>query len=135
MNTFASVHKVERGATLIELLAAAAIFSIAILVLFGAFSLALRFTQHSRNISVATNVGQEVIETLRVGGFDGVALNSNPSPVAVPELPQGFTKTYVQYYQGNDKIKQVTVKVYWAQRAEADAITLVTLIGQGGISG
>lgn len=123
------------GTTIIEILTAVTIFSMAILVLFGTFSLALRFTQHSRNITVATNAGQELIEQLRLGGFDNVTLNASPTAASVADLPQGFSKTYVSYYLGNDKIKEVTVKVYWTGRTESQAVSFTTLIGQGGISG
>jgi type II secretory pathway pseudopilin PulG len=125
----------RRGATFVEVLTAAAIFSLAIIVLFSTFSLALRYTQYAKNTTIAANVAQEIIEKLRLDGFDNVPLDNAPAAVAVPSLPSGFSKTYVEYFEGNDKIKEVTVNVYWAQRAEANAVTLTTLIGQGGISG
>lgn len=123
------------GISIVEVITAAAIFSIAIIGLFATFSFTLRYTQHSRNITVATGAGQEIIEQLRLGGFDNVALNANPTPVTVNNLPGGQSKTYVSYYLGNERIKEVTVKVYWAGRPEALAVTFTTLIGQGGISG
>lgn len=125
----------RRGVTVVETLMAATVFSLAVLVVLGMFSLALRATQHSKNIGVATNVGQELIEQLRLGGFDNVALNANPSAISTTKLPGGFTETYVSYYQGNDKIKEVTVKIYWNGRPESMAISLTTLVGQGGIGG
>jgi len=125
----------KRGATFIELLMAVTIFAVAILALFGTFSLSLRLTGYSKNITVASNTAQEIIDQLRLGGFDNAALNANPTAVAVPKLPRGFSKTYIENYQGNDKIKQVTVKVYWSEQPESKAITLITLIGQGGVSG
>lgn len=133
-----NAHKMIKkrpGITIVEVLTAAAIFSLAILALFATFSFALRFTQHSKNITVASAVGQQLIEDLRLGGFDSVALNANPSAVAVSELSGGYTKTYVSYYLDNDKIKEVTIKVYWTGRPENQAVTFTTLIGQGGISG
>lgn len=123
------------GVTVVETLMAVTIFALAILTVFGTFTLAFRSTQHARNITVATNLGQELIEELRLSGFDSIALNSNPAPVATNRLPGGQTKTSVSYYQGNDKIKEVTVAVYWTGRPESLAITLTTLIGRGGIGG
>jgi Tfp pilus assembly protein PilV len=125
----------RRGVTVLETLLAATVFTLAVLVVLGTFSLSLRYTQHSRNIGVATNVGQEIIEQLRLGGFDNVTLNASPTAQATSALPSGYTKTYVSYYQGNDKIKEVTVKIYWNGRPESMAISLTTLIGQGGIGG
>lgn len=123
------------GITIVETLMAVTIFAIAILAVLGVFSVSFRYTQHSRNITVATTIGQELVDQLRLGGFDNVALNANPTAVSTSKLPGGFTKTYVSYYQGNDKIKEVTINIYWNGRPEASAITVTTLIGQGGISG
>lgn len=123
------------GVTVIETLMAVTIFAIAILSVLGVFSVAFRYTQHSRNITVATTIGQELIDQLRLGGFDNVALNASPAAISTPKLPGGFTKTYVSYYQGNDRIKEVTITIYWNGRPEGSAITATTLIGQGGISG
>lgn len=127
--------KRRKSFTLVEILIATAIFAIAIVTLFGSFSLALKFGQRSREAAIAATIAEEKIESLRLAGFDSVALDSNPTATANSKLSQGYTKTYVEYYQGNTRIKQVTVKVYWQSRPEAIAITLVTLIGQGGIHG
>ncbi len=125
----------RRGVTIIETLMAATIFTVAILAVLGMFSVAFRYTQHSKNITVATNIGQEMADQLRLNGFDSVALNSDPTAVSTTKLPNGFTKTYVTYYQSNNRIKEVAIKIYWNGRPESMAITITTLIGQGGING
>lgn len=123
------------GVSLIEVILATAVFSLVIPLLFVSFNLSFKLTGRAQEINIASNVAAKTIETLRQSGFDSIALNSNPTAVAVSELPEGWSKTYVENYQGNDKIKQITVKVYWTGRAESQAITLITLIGQGGING
>ncbi len=125
----------RRGVTVIETLMAVTVFTLAIMSLFGVFSVVFRYTQLSREMSVASNIAQQQVEQLRLGGYDSVPLNSNPSPVPTTLLPNGQIKTYVAYYEGNDRIKQVTIAVYWDNRPESRAIEVVTLIGQGGISG
>ncbi len=128
-------HDPKSGATLVEVLLAVIIFSLVILAFFGSFNLALKLTQYSRHISTATNIAESKIESLRLGGFDNVLPNSSPAATPQNELPVGFSKTYVEYFEGNVKIKQVRVIVYWASRPESNPIVITTLIGQGGING
>jgi type II secretory pathway pseudopilin PulG len=123
------------GVTIIEILTAAAVFSVAIIVLLGTFSLTLRHTQHAKNVTVAVSLAQETIERLRLDGYDSLGLSSDPTPTATDKLPGGYVKTYVEFFEDNDKIKEVTVQVYWLDRPEDRAVSLTTLIGQGGVSG
>ncbi len=125
----------RRGMTVMETLVAATVFALAILTVLGMFSLSFRYTQHSRNITAAAQLAQETVDAIRLAGFDNATLNANPPAVATSKLPGGYTKTYVTHYNGNDKIKQITIRVYWQNRPESEAITLVTLLGQGGIAG
>lgn len=126
---------VKTGATLVEVMLAVVIFSLIILLLFGSFNVALRLTQYSRHVSTATNIAEARIESLRLSGFDNVILSANPTPLSEEDLPGGFSKTYVEYFDGNDRIKQVSVVVYWESRPETNPIIITTLIGQGGING
>jgi len=123
------------GFTLIEVLVAVVVFSLGIIALFGSFSLALNTSRNGRDLTTANHLAETKIEQLRLGGFDDIAIDTNPSPTAVGQLAQGQMKVVVDYYNGNTKIKLVTVKIYWQSRPESRAVTLTTLIGQGGIHG
>ncbi len=118
----------KRGYTLIEIITAAAIFSMTILVIFGTYRLTLKLTKEGREISVASNLAQEMIDQARATAFDSLAINANPTAVATSRLPVGFTKTYIEYYDGNNEIKEVTITVYWQGRAEDRAISMTTLV-------
>lgn len=120
------------GFTIIEVITAAAIFSMSILLIFGAYSLTIKLTKEGREISIGSNLAQELIDGARATPYDSIALNASPTAVATNRLPGGFTKTYVSYYQGNDKIKEVRVEVYWSTRPESRALSLTTLVTQGG---
>jgi hypothetical protein len=116
-----------------EVLIASAIFSVVILLIFGTYQLTIKLTKQGREVSIASNLADQMIDAVRNTPFDNIALNANPTAVATSKLPGGQTKTYVSYYQENDKIKEVRVDVYWDSRAEANAITITTLVSQGGI--
>lgn len=122
----------KRGFTIVEIITAAAIFSMAILVIFATYSLTIKLTKEGREISIGSNLAQELIDQARTANFDSLAINANPTAVATSRLPGGFTKTYVSLYQGNEKIKEVRVDVYWTSRPEPRAITVTTLVTQGG---
>ena len=55
----------RRGGTLTELMVATVILSVGVLGLFGAFRFIARTTTISRATSLATNLGQERIESLK----------------------------------------------------------------------
>ncbi len=125
----------KRGDSLIEVLVAIAIFSIVFMLLFGSFSFAVKMTGYARETTVATNLAAQTIDQLRAKGFDYVnGLGAN-SITLLPQLPSGTMETQVATYAGNDKIRQVTIRIYWLNRPQNRAVTLTTLIGQGGIGG
>jgi len=120
------------GTSLIEVLAAAAIFSLAILVVFATINLTLRLNQLAKEDSIAANVAEETIESYRAMSYDSIAPTTS-GQVATSKLPDGWIAVTVSTYQGNDKIKQIQVQVYWRNRPQSRAITLTTLKVSGGI--
>lgn len=125
--------KNRSGFTVVEVLVAAAIFSVVILLIYGTYVLTLKLTKDGREISVAANLSEKMIDDVRAMQFDSIALNASPNPVATDKLPGGQTKTYVSLFENNDKLKQVRIIVYWDARLESNAIELTTVIGQGGL--
>lgn len=120
--------------SLVEVLTAVAIFSMVVLLVFGSFRLALQLTKTARETSIAANLAEEMMDGIRATPFDQIVINTAPAATATSKLPAGFTKTYVSLYQGNDKIKEVTITVYWSSRPESRAISLTTLVSLGGVS-
>jgi len=110
------------------------IFSLAILTTFGAFNFSLRVANNAKNLTVAANLAQGEVEKIRELSFQGLSINTNPSPQPTDKLPGGFVKVYVDYFMGDTKIKIVTVKVYWNDRPESNALTAVTLVSEGGVT-
>lgn len=119
---------------MVEVLVAAAIFSLAMLLIFGTYMLTLKLTKTGREISVASNLAEQMIDDIRTTSFENIALNSNPSAVATTKLPGGLTKTYVTLFEDNSKLKEVRIIVYWDGRLEANAIKITTVITQGGLT-
>lgn len=122
------------GYTVMEVLISAAIFSVVMLLIFGTYQLTLKITKQGREVSIASNLADQMVDAIRVQSFEDITVNASPTAVATTKLPNGFTKTFVSLYQDNDKIKEVRVIVYWEGRPETNALTLTTLVSQGGIN-
>lgn len=123
----------RKAFSLVEVLAAAAIFATVMLLVFGTFQLALRLTRQARETTIAVNLAEQMVDSIRSTQFDSITLNATPSAVATSKLPAGFTKTYVSIYGGNARIKEVRVVVYWQTRPESNPISLTTLVSLGGV--
>jgi len=127
-------RKSWRGFSVIEVLVSAAIFSVVILLIYGTYVLTLKFTRDGREISVASNLAEQMVDDIRATPFENIAVNANPTAVTTSKLPGGFTKTYVSLFENNDKLKEVRVVVYWDNRPESNAISITSMITQGGLS-
>lgn len=127
-------RKSRRGFSVIEVLVSAAIFSVVILLIYGTYVLTLKLTRDGREVSVASNLAEQMIDGIRATPFDNIAVNSNPSASATSKLPGGFTKTYVSLFENNDKLKEIRVIVYWDNRPESNAISITSIVTQGGLS-
>lgn len=120
--------------SIVEVLVSAAIFSLVILLIFGTYVLTLKLTRDGRETSVASNLVGQMVDAVRATAFDDITLDASPTAVANSKLPGGLTKTYVSLYENNDKIKEIKIDIYWDHREESRAISLTTLITQGGLS-
>jgi len=119
--------------SLVEVLAAAAVFSVAVLLVFATFNLTLRLNQLAKEDSVAANLAEETIESYRAMSFDAIVAPIATVPVATSRLPDGWLIVTTSYYQDNTKVKQIQVQVYWRNRPQSRAVTATTLKTLGGI--
>lgn len=125
--------KKSSGYTLIEVLLAIVVFTIAILTTLEIFNLSIKVTQTARENTIAANLAEKQIESYRGQPFSQINSNSTVTQ-PVSELPDGTMKTTTSPYQGSNRITQVEVEVYWRNRPESRAIKITTLISLGGIN-
>lgn len=145
----------RQGGTLTELMVATVILSVGVLGLFGAFKYIARSTFISRATSLATNLGQERIESLKnlsyyslqittaTNTIDGIihdTANYPPEIIAIGGIT--FTRyTYVTMAQmvGSDieyvsfnypdtGLKQITVTIAWTEANNKKSWTLNNLL-------
>ena len=116
------------GFTLIEVLVATAIAGIGFLGLAATHIASVRATAVARNVSVATSVATESIETLRRLPYDEVVTSS---PTTVTRGYLTFTSAATVAAVGTTS-KKVTMGVTWTDQfgTHANGVQLITVIGQ-----
>lgn len=109
----------SRGMTLVEILVAVSILSIAVIVLASLFPVAINYQQKATYTRIAALDAMGTLDGAMVAGFDNLDLGSTTSTTA--DLPAGNTKTItVQAYPTSDctSLKLVTVRISWPGTAK-----------------
>ena len=116
------------GFTLVEVLVAMAIAAIGFLGLAATHIASVRATALGRNVSIASNMATETIETMRRLPYAEVA-STNPTSVTRGNLT--FTRTATVAALGT-AAKKVTMGVTWTDRfgPHSPGVQLVTVIGE-----
>jgi prepilin-type N-terminal cleavage/methylation domain-containing protein len=116
------------GFTLVEVLVATAIAGIGFLGLAATHIASVRATAFGRNVSIATNMATESIETMRRLPYDEVV---SASPTTVNRGYLAFTRTATVAAVGTTS-KKVTMGVTWTDQfgPHSQGVQLVTVIGQ-----
>lgn len=131
-----------RGIGLVEILIAVAIVGLAITVLLGAFSFAVRTNLRARHTAIAHRVASQEMELLRVTPFAQFPANQNQGAFVgsvsdLDRLPQGqATLTIANYPSGSTSgdMREVTIEVRWNEGSLVRQISLTTIVGEGGIN-
>ena len=134
--------RAERGFGLVEVLIAVAVVGVAITVLLGAFSFAVRMNLRARHTAIAHRVGAQEMELLRATAFSQFPANQNQGAFIgtvsdLDRLPQGQgILTIANYPSGSTSgsMREVTVEVRWNEGTLVRTISLATIIGEGGIN-
>jgi type IV pilus modification protein PilV len=123
-----SIVQRNDGFTLIEVLVAMAIAGIGFLGLAATHIASVRATALGRNVTIATNVATETIETMRRLPYDEV-VTTQPTSVSRGYLT--FTRTATVAAVGTTS-KKVTMGVTWTDQfgPHSPGVQLVTVIGE-----
>lgn len=126
--TVAARRKGEGGFTLVEVLVASAIAAIGFLGLAATYVTSLRATVVGRNVSVATNLASEALETMRRRPYAEIATTS---PTTITRDHITFTRAATVAAVGSTA-KKVTMAVTWSDQfgTHSPGVQLVTVISQ-----
>jgi prepilin-type N-terminal cleavage/methylation domain-containing protein len=99
----------RRGFTLVEILVAVIVMSIALVVLVGAFSGAAGVQRKVKSHALAQNAAQSKLDSLRSGGWEGLSFGTTTESVS--GLEDGVMTTTVILEQAS--LARLTVRVDW----------------------
>ena len=116
----------QRGFTLIEILVAGSVASVGFLGLAALHATALRVTASGRNMTAATMLATQQIESMRRTPTEALASISGQT---VNAGAQTFTRTVTVANAPPGGAKQVTVDVNWSDQLGSQIVHLVTVIG------
>lgn len=129
----------EDGVSLIESLMVIAMMGI-IVVLLANLPNAFNLISKSKHTSLAREIAAKQIEDKRSISFANLANdNSQITDSRMRLLPNSSGTVLVedcnlQICTNGERIKQITVTINWQDNAKTQAISLKTLIGEGGIN-
>jgi Tfp pilus assembly protein PilV len=136
--------------TLMEVLIAAVLLAFVIASSLTALSAAYRFTRHARMITLAGQVGQSIMEDLRIKNFtvlQGYAAQAQPVDFSAALTSERFASNFTQGFtvsgafstlavSGGSQLGKisVTLTVNWSEQNKPYSRSLITYFGEKGLS-
>lgn len=121
----------RKGFSILELATATAIFSVAMIALFGIFYRCIISSRQMYNYQLASGLVQSEIEFLRSLDYSKLKNCKDASfsgPVMdLQKLKGGLGKLTIEDYM-NAHIKKVTASISWSEEKNNKSITMTTLI-------
>lgn len=143
-------RKKHSGFTLVEVMFSIAVLSIAALGVMGVLTYGAVAGDTAGNFSVATQLGRELIENIRVDRFNldpfnppsglvdasptaRTPLNAPPLDAITASLPDEprFTRNIAITEVEADRLAQITVRVYWFQQSREKFVETSALARSG----
>ena len=116
----------NKGFSLIELMAAVAILAMVIFGIFLAFSTGFQGMADTRDRTVATNYAREAMEDIKNMDFDLITNENLSTPETIDEK---FTRVVSVTDEVVGELKKATTTVSWKNRKDVDKeVELVTLV-------
>jgi len=105
----------QKGFTLVEMLLAATIFAYTVCGLLALYINCFGLVSISKNISIATNASQGLMEEIRNTPFPQISDNYNNLNFTVNTMPSNMGVVYVD--DTDPELLRVTISVCWNQKS------------------
>ena len=123
----------KRGFSLIELIVALGLISVAVLLLGVAVS-SVPLTKNTRDQNLAYHIAVKKIEELRSISYASLPGSGTFTDPGFAELNSAAGQLTVASYQGSSEIKHITVTVTWTDGGANKNVTLDTLMAENGLN-
>jgi len=132
-------NKKNRGVSLVELIVAIGVISIAILSLYYAILYGIKVNNQAKHLTLSYEIASKEMETVRSTPFANLANQTNgnfysDSSADLAKLSGGQGKLTIRDYNGSSSIKEIIVTVNWNENGNAKTTILNTLATSGGIN-
>lgn len=104
----------RKGFTIIEMLIALAVLIVAISSILVTYMACFMLIDTIKNINIATNAAQGMVEEIRSSTFTDAVTNYNGLNFTVNDIPSSMGVVYID--DTNPELLEVTVSVCWRQR-------------------
>lgn len=123
------IHTDQRGTTLISVVVAIAILTVALSMAVSTFYSASRLTRRSMEFTAASNYAEGVLEKTELMPYS--QLHTMEITGSLPKLKGA--QCMQQVTETNDGLKQVTVTCSWLSGSQKRSVRLSTLAARGSI--
>jgi prepilin-type N-terminal cleavage/methylation domain-containing protein len=133
---FKPVSQNQQGFTLVELIVTAAYVATASAAIIGIFITIGAINRESRNMSVATALAEQKIETYRNAGYNAVPIGT-PAEDFSSKLPTNFgspKSAVANVTTPSTGLKQVDIVISYTENKRPKKVQMSTLMTQRGIN-
>lgn len=139
-----SIRHRHKGFNLLEVVIASFLFSVVAVAFLGVWGMQVRAMEKSRHNLVATMLAEEIIEEIMSAGYELTPLTEGEPKLGFVDMEMehrganGEWATITSRYEsevtvteigtGDDRLKQVTVKVTWDDSSHVGEIVLETYL-------
>ncbi|MEW6279972.1 MAG: hypothetical protein AB1758_15185 [Candidatus Eremiobacterota bacterium] len=125
-----------RGLTVVEMLIAAALFAVSLMIMLGVFPVSARAVRKSQETLIATHLAETQLELARAGSFGNLA-SFSPQTTTVVVTHNGVDIDYafeveqqVSDFGTDSGLKTVVVLVRWASDRQQRTLRMETQIAR-----
>lgn len=125
----------QKGLTVVEMVVAVTLFALFVVAITGTMNTIQQAQRSERYLDLANTAAREIIERVRNGGYDAIAVGSHDFTTSVPEAIPGRAATLtVSATSDLPDIKKLEVDVSYDIGTLKRHVYMTALIGKGGIA-
>lgn len=125
----------QKGLTVVEMVVAVTLFALFVVAITGTMNTIQQAQRSERYLDLANTAAREIIEKVRNGGYDAVAVGNHDFTTSVPEAVPGRAATLTVTSSSDlPEIKKLEVDVSYDVGTLKRHVYMTALIGKGGIS-
>lgn len=125
----------QKGLTVVEMIVALTLFGLSVIAIIGTMATIQQAQQNERYLDLANTGAREIIERVRNGGYDALAVGGHDFTSYLPaSLPGRVATLTVSVSSDLPDIKKLELQVGYDVGLQKRYVYSTALIGKGGLS-